>query len=74
MNRYLVKIRLLEKFNGISCPSCNKKDSLGFLGGAVCRKYFCGDCCVEFTMRNGTVILLSDLNTMIFEDEECCMR
>ena len=70
MNHSLVKTKLLEKFNGVTCPHCERREGLGFLGGAVCRKYFCGDCCVEFTLRNGTVISILDLNTIIFEDED----
>ena len=36
------------------CPICDRKDTVGFLGGGSSKKYFCNECCKEFVVRNGS--------------------
>jgi transposase-like protein len=38
------------------CPCCNEKNSVGFLGGCSCKKYYCSSCGVEFTVKKGNVV------------------
>jgi transposase-like protein len=38
------------------CPQCGKRDFVGFLGGSSCKKYFCSECCIEFTVNKDGLV------------------
>jgi transposase-like protein len=41
-----------EEYNE-KCPHCGTKEYVGFLGGSSCRRYFCRNCCREFSVKKG---------------------
>jgi transposase-like protein len=42
-----------KKVDDTKCPQCDSKEHVGFLGGSLCKRYFCSDCCIEFTIKDG---------------------
>ena len=65
-----LKEKDLEKFN-VNCPQCGRREYIGFLGGSSCRRYFCRDCCTEFTIKNGIIkVYPFNSNGLIEEEKE----
>ena len=44
------------------CPDCSESESVGFLGGNSTRKYFCSNCCVEFSVK-GKLIQIFEITS-----------
>jgi len=39
----------------VRCPFCYQRESVGFLKGSICKRYFCKYCCIEFSIKNGVL-------------------
>jgi transposase-like protein len=43
------------KVEKVRCPQCGSYEGVGFLGGSTLKKFYCADCCIEFTVKGKQV-------------------
>jgi transposase-like protein len=64
------KDRLKVKFRML-CPDCNRKDTIGFLGGSASKRFFCKECCLEFVVKCHVIkFIIVDTNGVIIKEPD----